>query len=132
MVEKPKSAMREVQADGPNSRLFGREEIEPKAPLGGSSPVQIGPLWPDLLLVIERWLARSVRWVLEVTLGCAAFIIFFCVLPLIVHLISGDTSPRGVLVDGLRFFGVALTIATVVFFVGRWLYWFADRWIQKG
>jgi hypothetical protein len=51
---------------------------------------------------------------------------------LIVHLISGDTSPRGILVDGLRFFGVALTIAMVVFFVGRWLYWFADRWIQKG
>lgn len=52
VVEKPKSAMREVQADGPNSRLFGRKEIEPKAPLGGSSPVQIGPLWPDLLLMI--------------------------------------------------------------------------------
>ena len=80
----------------------------------------------------KHWVARSAKWVLEAALGCAAFIVFFCVLALIVHLIGGDTSPRGVLVDGLRFFAVALTIAMVVFFVGRWLYWFADRWIQKG
>jgi hypothetical protein len=79
-----------------------------------------------------RWLARSVKWALEAALGFVVFIVVFCVLALIVHLISGDMSPRGVLVDGLRFFAVALTIAMVVFFVGRWLYWFADRLIQKG
>jgi hypothetical protein len=75
---------------------------------------------------------RIVKWVFEAALGCVAFIIFFCVLALIVHLISGDMSPRRVLLDGLRLFAWALTIAMVVFFVGRWLYWFADRWIQKG
>ena len=80
----------------------------------------------------KHWVARIVKWVLEAALGLAAFIVFFCVLALIVHLISGDMSPRRVLVDGLRFFAWALTIAMVVFFVGRWLYWFADRWIQKG
>jgi hypothetical protein len=80
----------------------------------------------------EHWLARIVKSALEVVRAIVVFIVLFCVLALIVHLISGDTSPHGVLVDGLRFFAVALTIAMVVFFVGRWLYWFADRWIQKG
>jgi hypothetical protein len=80
----------------------------------------------------KHLVARFVKWVLELLFAGVVFIVFFCVLALIVHLIGGDTSPRGVLVDGLRFFGVALTIAMVVFFVGRWLYWFADRWIQKG
>jgi Kef-type K+ transport system membrane component KefB len=75
---------------------------------------------------------RIAKSVLEVALAIAAFIVFFCVLALIVHLISGDTSTRGVLVDGLRFFAWALTAAMVVFFLGRWLYWFADRWVRKG
>jgi lipopolysaccharide/colanic/teichoic acid biosynthesis glycosyltransferase len=75
--------------------------------------------------------ARIVKWGLDVALVSVVVIVFFCVLALIAHLIGGDTSPRGVFVDGLRFFGVALTIAMVVFFVGRWLYWFADRWIRK-
>jgi hypothetical protein len=75
---------------------------------------------------------RIGKSVLEAALVSVAFVIFFCVLALIVHLISGDMSPRGVLVDGLLFFAVALTIAMVAFFVGRWLYWFADRWARKG
>jgi hypothetical protein len=80
----------------------------------------------------DHRVVRGIKWVLEAALGFAVFIAFFCVLALIVHLISGDTSPSGVLVDGLRFFGFALGIAMVVFFVGRWLYWFTDRWIRKG
>ena len=79
----------------------------------------------------EHLVGRIVKSVLGVTLVSAAFLILFCVLALTVHLISGDTSPRGVLADGLLFFAVALTIATVAFFVGRWLYWFADRWIRR-
>lgn len=56
--------------------------------------------------------------------------VFFCVLALIVHLVlGGDTSPHGVLASGLRLFAVVWTIALVVFLVGRWVYWFADRWI---
>jgi hypothetical protein len=78
-----------------------------------------------------HWLVRGVKWVLEAALGFAIFIAFFCVLALIVHSISGDMSPSGVLEDGLRFFGFALGIAMVVFFVGRWLYWGADRWVRK-
>jgi hypothetical protein len=79
------------------------------------------------------WFGRLVKGVFEAALFVAICVVFFCVLALIVHLvIGGDTSLRGVLVDGLRFFGVALTIAMIVFFVGRWLYWFADRWIHKG
>jgi hypothetical protein len=80
----------------------------------------------------ESWIVRIAKGVREVAFVSGAFLVLFCVLALIVHLFSGDTSPRGVLIDGLRFFGVALTIATVAFFVGRWLYWFADRWVQKG
>lgn len=79
-----------------------------------------------------HWLARGVKWVFEAALGFAVFIAFFCVLALIFHLIDGDLSPGGVFMDGLRFFGFALTIALVVFFVGRWLYWGADRWVRKG
>lgn len=75
--------------------------------------------------------ARGIEWLLGAALGFAVFIVFFCAVALVVHLISGDTNPRDVLVDGLRFFGLALTIAMAVFFLGRWLYWFADRWIQK-
>jgi hypothetical protein len=79
----------------------------------------------------KPWAARAAKWVLEAALGFAIAIVFFCVLALIVHLISGDVSPRDVLVDGLRLFGFALGIAMVVFFVGRWVYWVADRWIRK-
>lgn len=60
----------------------------------------------------ERLAGRIVKPVLEVALVSAAFLVFFCVLALIVHLVGGDTSPRGVLADGLLFFAVALTIAT--------------------
>jgi H+/Cl- antiporter ClcA len=80
----------------------------------------------------KHWVARIVKSVFEVALAGVVFLVFFCILALIVHLISGDMSPRRVLVDGLRLFAWALTIAMVVFFVGRWLYWFADRWAQKG
>ena len=65
-------------------------------------------------------------------LGLAIFIVPFCVVALIVHLIGGDASPHDVFVDGLRFAGFALTVALLAFFAGRWLYWFADRWIRKG
>jgi magnesium-transporting ATPase (P-type) len=76
------------------------------------------------------YLARSL---IEIALLLVACVLFFSVLVLIVHLVfGGNTNPRGVLVAGLRSFGVALTIAMVVFFVGRWLYWFADRRMRQG
>jgi hypothetical protein len=69
--------------------------------------------------------------IVEVALFVAICVAFFCVLGLIVHLVfGGDTSPRDILVGGLRLFGVALTIAMVVFFVGRWVYWLVDRRIH--
>jgi hypothetical protein len=68
---------------------------------------------------------------LEVALFVAVCVAFFCALGLVVHLVfGGDTSPRAILVSGLRLFGVALTIAMVAFFVGRWVYWLVDRWIR--
>lgn len=74
----------------------------------------------------KPWAVRLSAWVLEVSIAVLVAVAFFSVLALIVHLVSGDATPGGVLVDGLRFFGVALGVAAVAFFVGRWLYWFAD------
>lgn len=52
VVEKPQPSMREVQADGADSMLFGREEVKAESSLCGSPPVQRGPLRSDLLFVI--------------------------------------------------------------------------------
>jgi hypothetical protein len=78
----------------------------------------------------SSWLVRTMKGILVLVLVSAVLIVFFCVLALIVHLISGDVSLRRVLGDGLRFFAVAFSIAVVAFFLGRWLYWFADRWVR--
>jgi hypothetical protein len=67
------------------------------------------------------------KGLLDVALFLAVGVVLFCVVALIVHLIGGDASPRGVFVDGLRFFGAAWGLALVVYAVGRWVYWFADR-----
>jgi hypothetical protein len=78
----------------------------------------------------SHWAVRAGKLVLDFALVLAVGALFFCVLALIVHLVfGGDTSPHGVFVSGLRFFAVAWTAALVAFFVGRWAYWFADRWI---
>lgn len=61
----------------------------------------------------RRLIGRIWSWILDVALAVVAFVLVFCVLALMVHLADGDTSARSVLADGLRFFGVALTIATV-------------------
>lgn len=78
----------------------------------------------------DHWIVRAIKSALQAALGIVILIVFTCVLALIVHLISGDTSPHAVLVDGLRFFGFALGIGMVFFFVGRWLYWIVDRWTR--
>lgn len=79
----------------------------------------------------KPWVVRLSGWVLEALIGLVVAVAVCSVLALIVHLVSGDTTLRGVLTDGLRFFGAALGVAMGVFFVGRWLYWFADLWVGK-
>ena len=78
-----------------------------------------------------HWLVRALKWVLEAVVGFAVFIAFFCVVALVVHLIRGDIGLRSVFIDGLRLFAGALAIAMLAFYVGRWVYWFADRWRSR-
>jgi hypothetical protein len=77
--------------------------------------------------------ARVTNWILTVTLFVVVGTLVFSVPALALHLISGgDTSPGGVVTDGLLFFAMAFTVVLIGIGVGRWVYWFADRWIRKG
>jgi hypothetical protein len=80
----------------------------------------------------QPWPVRIAKLVLAFVLVVAVGTLFFSVVALVVHLVGGgDTSPHGVLVSGLRLFAVAWVIAMLVFFVGRWVYWLADRWAGR-
>jgi hypothetical protein len=78
----------------------------------------------------SRFGARVAKLLLHLALLLAAGVVFFCALTLVLDLVlGGDVSPRGVFVGGLRLFAGVWTVALVAFFVGRWVYWFVDRWV---
>jgi hypothetical protein len=70
---------------------------------------------------------KSIR---ESAFGIAVLIAFFCIASLIIHLVRGNVDPTEVLVDGGRLLLGTLGTLAIVYLLGQWLYWIADRWVR--
>lgn len=77
----------------------------------------------------RRWPARLWNLALQVLLFNAGAILAISVFVFIGRIVfGGDLGLRDVLEDSAEFWGAILFIALLVFWVGRWVLWFAKRW----